>query len=90
MFGFQLFLLFLCFFLFVSYVYLRYTVECLKKKNERNMIPARTPPPQKKVIPVQGKQVSLICPPIEDDDEDDDYLPCPLTSRITPVENMRR
>ena len=37
-------------------------------------------PPSLQIVPVQTEI---------DEDDDEDYLPCPLTSRITPVEDMR-
>lgn len=94
MFAFQLFLLLLCFCLFMLYLYLRFCLESLKKKMEKKIIPVcsaktttpikyKTPqqPPSLQIIPVQTE--------IDEDDDDEDYLPCPLTSRITPVEDMR-
>jgi hypothetical protein len=93
MLSFQLFLLLLCFCLFILYLYLRFCLESLKKRTEKKVIPVCS---SKTITPLKYNDTSPKAPQIqiipvrtEIDEDDEDSFPCPLTSRITPVEDMR-
>lgn len=83
---FQLFLLFLCFFLFVIYICMQYRLQCVQRRDQKDLVEKQMQ------VPLPVEQVPLPkdepCVKIEEEnviEKEEEFKPCPLTSRIRPV-----
>ena len=84
---FQLFLLFLCFFLFVIYICMQYRLKCVQRHDQQVLVKKQmqVPLPVEQVPLPQDQQP---CVKIEEEnviEKEEEFKPCPLTSRIRPV-----
>lgn len=84
---FQLFLLFVCFLLFVIYICMQYRLKCAQRHDQQILVEKQMQAPLPVVAsPLIPEQVP--CVEVNEKtelEEEEEFKPCPLTSRIRPV-----